>query len=127
MSINNETLEEGISMKRVIAQQGEIAIYKLDAMPQYDSRPFESRPDGKTIISHSENGNHHVLTGGDVLERVETPSGLQIFWTAIENAERLEQEAGNPHEAVDLDPGIYEFRISREYDPFADEIRRVAD
>lgn len=38
-----------------------------------------------------------------------------------------EQDAGNAHETQVLEPGIYEFRISREYDPFADQIRRVAD
>ena len=115
-------------MKTKIGQQGEIAIIKLDAAPSYETRPVAARSDGKTIISHSENGNHHVLDCGDVLERVEVPSGMQIFTVAIENAQaRLEQEAGNPHEAFDLEPGWYEFRISREYNPFAEEARRVAD
>lgn len=115
-------------MKTKIGQQGEIAIIKLDSAPDYKTKPVATRPDGKTIISHSENGNHHVLDRGDVLERVDVPDGMQIFVTAIENAEaRLEQEAGNPHEAFNLAPGWYEFRISREYNPFLEEARRVAD
>ena len=114
-------------MKTIIAQQGEIAIYKLSEKPDQETKPVAHRGDGRTILSHSENGNHHVLTGGDVLERVNVPDGLQIFYTAIENAEKVLQEAATPHEAVDLEPGWYEFRISREYDPFAEQARRVAD
>lgn len=115
-------------MKTKIGQQGEIAIIKLDAKPDYEARPVKPREDGKFIISHSENGNHHILTHGEVMEKVNVPSGLQIFYAAIANAEaRLEQEAGNPHEAFDLEPGWYEFRISREYNPFAEQARRVVD
>lgn len=115
-------------MKRKIAQQGEIAIIKLDEKPTYETKPHAPRADGKYIISHSENGHHHVLDRGDVQERIEVPSGMQIFLAAIENAEaRLEQEAGNPHDAIALEPGWYEFRISREYNPFAEQARRVAD
>lgn len=116
-------------METKIGQQGEIAIVKLDGKPEYSAQPVRPRADGKYIISHSENGHHHVLTHGDVMERTENvPTGMQIFYAAIKNAEaRLEQEAGNPHESFGLVPGWYEFRISREYNPFLEEARRVAD
>jgi hypothetical protein len=115
-------------MKRKIGQQGEIAIIKLDSKPEGATKPVAPRADGKYIISHSEKGHHHTLDHGDVLEKIDVPSGMQIFWAAIANAEaRLEQEAGKPHDAFVLEPGWYEFRISREYNPFLEEARRVAD
>lgn len=115
-------------MKKVIAQQGEVLVIKLDTEPQYECRPFSARTDGTYLLSHSEQGHHHVLTGGEVMERVEVPTGMQIFRAAIANAEQLVQEkAATPHAPIDLEPGWYEFRISREYNPFIDEARRVAD
>lgn len=36
-------------------------------------------------------------------------------------------DAAAPHGGYDLDAGIYEFRISREFDPFSEQARRVAD
>ena len=80
------------------------------------------------IISHSESGSHHLLTGGDVMERTSNvPAGMQILYAILENPEALIQDAATPHGGFDLPAGIFEFRISREFDPFAEQARRVAD
>ena len=115
-------------MKQVIGQQGEIRIVKIDALPDMESKPGE-KIDGAWVISHSESGNHHVLDGGDVLERTDkVPEGMRILYAAIDEVTSLRQDAGgNPHEKFDLEPGFYEFRISREYDPFMEQARIVAD
>ncbi len=114
-------------MKQVIGQQGEVVIIKIDRIPECNSKPAE-RIEAGVILSHSEQGHHHVLTGGDVVERVQdVPDGLQIFYAAIANAERVRQDAAVPHDAIELPPGNYEFRISREWDPFGEQARRVAD
>jgi hypothetical protein len=114
-------------MKTVIGQQGEVLIVKIDALPEMESKPAERTNKG-FILSHSESGHHHVLTGGEVMERTSNvPAGMQILYGILDAPEKVVQDAANPHGGYDLDPGIYEFRISREFDPFAEQARRVAD
>ena len=80
------------------------------------------------IISHSESGNHHILTGGDVMERTDNvPEGMRKLYALLDEPASLVQDAAVPHGSYDLAPGIYEMRISREYDPFAEQARQVAD
>lgn len=115
-------------MKTVIGQQGEVRIIKIDALPEnIKSKAVEKSAKG-FIISHSESGHHHVLTGGDVMERTSNvPEGMQILYAILDNPAELIQDAANAHGGYKLDPGIYEFRLSREYNPFAEQARRVAD
>ena len=116
-------------MKKFIrrAAQGEITIIKIDALPKMETKPVEKVAKG-FVISHSENGNHHLLTGGNVMERTnDVPEGMKIIYAALENPHDLIQDATMPHEGYTLEPGIYEFRIAREYNPFAEQARRVAD
>lgn len=110
--------------KQIIGAQGEITIIKLDSAPQVETRPHA----GGLIISHSESGHHHVLTGGDVLEPV-SPAQLRVrtIYAKLERTEQLKQNAATPHAPHMLEPGWYEFRIAREFDPFSDQIRDVAD
>lgn len=113
---------------KALPDQGEIRIDRIDAMPDCQMKPFAERGDKGWIISHSEQGNHHVL-GGDceVMERVDVPTGARILYAIVKEPTRLFQDAAVPHAPVDLDPGVYEFRLKREFDPFAEQARRVAD
>jgi hypothetical protein len=115
-------------MKKVIGQQGECVIIQIDAMPSNVERKAVERVAKGFIISHSESGHHHVLTGGDVMERTNNvPAGMQIFYAILDKPQQFMQDAANPHGAFDLQAGLYEFRVSREFDPFAEQARRVAD
>lgn len=117
-------------MKRiVIAQQGEAKVFKIDALPDgMKTRAPEYDSNGAAIISHSESGHHHVVAGADVMERVDNvPEGMRILYAIVKNPTALRQNAASPHGEIPLDAGLYEFRISREYDPFAEQARRVAD
>jgi hypothetical protein len=114
--------------KQIIGAQGEITIIKLDALPE----GIETKPVARTglgyIISHSESGSHHVLTGGEVMERTDNvPAGMQIIYALLNEPADLVQDATTPHDGYRLDPGIYAFKIAREFDPFAEQARRVAD
>lgn len=113
-------------MKQVIGAQGEITIFRIDRMPEATTAPVE-RSDGGTIISHSESGHHHVLSHGDVMERRDAPAGMRVLYAIVDRPARLYQSAAVPHEPIVLDPGLYEFRCAREFDPFSDQARRVAD
>lgn len=114
--------------KQIIGAQGEITIIKLDALPQgMETVPAERVKKG-WIVSHSESGNHHLLTGGTVMERTDNvPEGMRKLYALLEEPASLIQDAATPHGGYDLEPGAYEFRISREYDPFAEQARQVAD
>jgi hypothetical protein len=115
-------------MKQVIGQQGEVRIVKVDALPADMQTKAVNRIAKGFVISHSESGHHHVLTGGDVMERVDrVPAGMQVFYAILDEPQSFIQDAANPHGGFDLDPGVYEFRVSREHDPFSDQVRRVAD
>jgi hypothetical protein len=117
-----------MEMKRVIGQQGEIRIVKIDALPEGMETKRPEKLSKGYVISHSENGNHHLLTGGDVMERTDkVPAGMQVFFAILDEPQKLIQDAATPHTGYNLDPGIYRFDVSREFNPFTEQARRVAD
>ena len=115
-------------MKQVIGQQGECRIVKIDALPSGMSTKQAERVKKGFIISHSESGHHHLLTGGEVMERTDNvPAGMQQFYAILNAPESFIQDAANPHGGYDLESGIYRIDVSREFDPFSEQARRVAD
>lgn len=115
-------------MKQVIGQQGECRIVKIDCLPEGMTTKKADCVVKGFVISHSESGHHHVLTGGDVMERTDkVPVGMQQFYAILDAPQKFIQDAANPHGGYNLDPGIYRFDVSREFDPFAEQARRVAD
>lgn len=114
--------------KQVIGAQGEITIIRIDALPTgITTKPAEMCATG-AIISHSESGHHHVLTGGEVMERTsDVPTGMRVLYAILDEPAALIQDATVPHAGYDLAPGVYEFRCAREFDPFAEQARRVND
>lgn len=117
--------------KEIIGAQGEITIIRIDALPENVKTRAAERTAKGWIISHSESGNHHILTGGDVMEREGTREGtregMRILYAALAEPHKLVQDAAVPHGSYDLPAGLYEFRIAREFDPFSQQARQVAD
>lgn len=111
-----------------VVQQGEVYIRRLASMPDTaDTKPVKRGGKG-FILSHSESGHHHILSGGDLLERPGNKAAMERFYAILENPETVIQDAAaKPHGHYDLPAGFYDIRISREYDPFAEQARRVAD
>ena len=117
-------------MKReVICAQGEITVFHIDGeMPSGLVAYTDVTKTGLPIISHSESGNHHVLDRCvDVMERADAPEGMRILYALLEDGAELIQDASDAHGAHSLPAGLYEFRIAREFDPFSEQIRQVAD
>lgn len=117
-------------MKReVIGAQGEITIFRIVGdLPAGLVAHGEKDRLGRPIISHSESGHHHVLDGEvDVLEKPDAPEGIRILYALLDKPTALIQDASDAHGAHMLAPGIVEFRIAREFDPFLEQARRVAD
>lgn len=110
------------------AAQGEVNIKRVVNLPS-DLIPV-SADNGAFVIGHSESGHTHVIDapGVEVMEQTAgVPEGMRILYAIVNNPTSLRQNASNPHEQIKLDPGMYAFKISREFDPFADQARRVAD
>lgn len=115
--------------RTVVAQQGEVKVFRIDAIPAgISTRPPQFDAGGAAIVSHSESGNHHVIAGAEVMERTDNvPDGMAILYAIVKDPTALEQNAPTPHGHIPLDAGIYELRVSREHDPFSDQARRVTD
>lgn len=112
-----------------IGNQGEIRIDRIDTLPDCAMKPHTEKHGPDFIISHSEQGHHHLLGGDvDVMERVQdVPQGARILYAIVKEPTKLWQNATVPHEPINLAPGNYRLTIKREFDPFAEQARRVAD
>jgi hypothetical protein len=116
--------------RKVLGAQGEITFYSVSEMPSGLVPIGNNQLDknGLPIISHSENGNHHILDRAVcVMERMDAPEGMRILYALLDAPTQLLQDAPDAHGSHMLMPGVIEFRISREVDHFTQQIRQVAD
>lgn len=105
--------------------QGEVNFFAIAAVPADATEAV--RPEaGRYVVGHSGSGNLHVLDAPGVT-LVRRP-GADILYAIVADPTTLRQEkAGHPHESIAVPAGTYEIVISREFDPFAEQIRAVAD
>jgi hypothetical protein len=115
------------------AAQGEIQIIRVGDVTVTASAPKGFTPlsleNGKRIIGHSETGHHHVLDGeADVFVMDRPPEGMRILRAIVANDTPLVHLRDyDTHAPIMLSPGEYEFRIGREYDPYAELARQQMD
>lgn len=112
-----------------IVRQGEVRMEPIAEIPNCETRRIEP-VNGVLIVGESESHHHHVLDaeGVTVLERTSgVPRGMRILYAIVEKRTTLRQTAGNPHGAHVIEPGKYEIPIKREFNPFTEMARRVAD
>lgn len=113
----------------VLGAQGEIRMFRVDEIP---ARAVPMKKEyGHYIIGHSETGHHHVLEAErvGVFADPEAPQGMTILYAVLESAGSLQHLRGHdthaPHDFAAGDKIM--FRTDREYDPYAELARRVAD
>lgn len=112
-----------------IIRQGEVRMQPITSIPECTTKPIAAKG-GVVVVGESESHHHHVLdaAGVTVLERTDRlPEGMRILYAIVDNPTKLRQTAGNPHGDHDIAPGIYEVAIKREFNPFLEQARRVAD
>jgi hypothetical protein len=113
----------------VLGAQGEIRMFRVDEIPA-DVKPLEKEA-GRYIIGHSETGHHHVLEAErvQVFESATAPEGMRVLYALLESPGFLEHLRGHDtHAPHAFQPGDkIMFRTDREYDPYAQLARRVAD
>lgn len=118
---------------KISAAQGEVNIRRIETLPEsVRAGLIPINPEnGLLIVGHSESGHHHGFRAGagvTLLERTkDVPAGMKIIYAIIENPSELIQDAAGPHETIMYDAGIFEHRISREFNPFSEQARAVAD
>lgn len=115
------------------AAQGEIYIRRVDKPGRNflkGGTPLEAER-GRLIIGHSETGHHHSMAVGGVavMEMPSTAEGVRILRMIVEEpTKQLVHERGHDtHETLGFTPGAYEIRLDREYDPYEQIARQVAD
>ena len=107
-----------------VAAQGELFITRITSLPKYIGK--EVKPvRGQLIVGHSETGHHHVVDADcATLTRVDE-------FTAYLNVDKPTSinhlREFDTHPSVALQPGMYEFKTGREFDPFAEVIRASTD
>jgi hypothetical protein len=118
-----------------VAAQGEITIRRIGDVPKNKTprngcKPLELE-NGRFVIGHSETGHHHVLSkndGAEVMVLEKPPEGMKVLYAILENPTSLDHlREHDTHEPIMLEPGEYEFRIAREYDPYAELARQSQD
>lgn len=110
------------------AAQGEISIRRINRLPS-DVAPLKPEK-GHFVIGHSETGHHHVMTldRKQVFESKNPPAGMRVLFAILEvPADLVHQRGHDTHETIQHDAGIYELRLGREFDPYAELARQVAD
>lgn len=116
------------------AAQGEIYIRRIGDLPAVRDLPPGFSPlaekGGKYVIGESETHHDHCMSAEHMSVGVmdSPPAGMRILRLIVEKPTPLIHERGHDtHDPIMLSPGEYEARIGREYDPYAELARRVAD
>lgn len=105
--------------------QGEVNFIKIHSAPT-DATEIILPEGGRYIVGHSESGNLHVLDAEEVT--LCRRPGADVLYAIVANPTQLRQEKSDaPHAPIPVDPGVYRIVISREFNPFMNEARRVAD
>lgn len=108
-------------MKTIL--HGETLINKIKSLP-IGANKVKTKGQYKIVAESEVTGNHHVI---DLKEGVEfyEKDGTLYLKNDIETQVRC--VIADRHDAIKLEPGIYEIDFQQEYDYLSEEIRSVAD
>jgi len=107
-----------------IAAQGELTITRVSRAPKKLGNAV-APVDSKLIVGHSETGHHHVVDADcAILTRLDEFTA----YLDVKKATQIDHlRSHDTHPSIALQPGMYEFRTGREFDPFEDAIRTSQD
>ncbi len=108
------------------AAQGDLLLRRIDALPaQAEAVKAEN---GAYVLAHSETGHNHVVMERPTVRFFQDRQDTFRSWLVVDGAEPVNvehQRSHDTHEAIQIEPGIYEIRRQREYTP--EGFRRAAD
>ena len=106
------------------AAQGELTITKL-AYPPKQLGNKEAPVNGRLIVGHSETGHHHIVDA-DCAEMTRVDE-FTAYLKVSKPTKLVHLRDFDTHQAIALQPGMYEFSTGREFDPFEKAIRASRD
>lgn len=104
-----------------LIQQGDVLFFLVDELP-VGLKPKKGVHAGLTTFAAGTATGHHHSCDAGAAELFEDDAGA--LWCRVKSTTEVRHQE---HKPVTLAPGNYRIGIVREYDPFADEIRAVAD
>lgn len=114
---------------KIAGAQGEVNIRRVNKLPEGIN--IVAAENKLLIVGHSESGHHHGFRDdGSVILMEKTkdvPAGMKIFYAIVSKEALLIQDTTKPHEPIVHEPGLYEFRTSREHKELRNAAFRVAD
>lgn len=106
------------------AAQGELTITRIKKAPKNIGSAV-APVGGVIIVGHSETGHHHVVDADcATLTRVDA---FTAFLNVFKPTAIVHRRDHDIHQSIALQPGMYEFRTGREFDPFEEVIRASSD
>ena len=119
---------------KVCTAQGEIKLIRIGDIPNDVTVPngfTAMKSEGEhMIIGHSETGHHHVMDARHVVAAVmdNPPTGMRVLQLIVSQPTALRHlREVDTHEPITVHPGLYEARLGREYDAYAEIARQVQD
>jgi len=102
-------------------RHGDVSLHPKKEMPKnLEEKEFN----GKFILAKGKaTGHHHNLIAKDSKVKIFKDDEGQ-HWLKLEEEAKLTHPE---HDTITIEPGIYEQKMEREYDPFQEEIRKVMD
>lgn len=102
-------------------QQGDVLLVVASELPE-SAKPMSAGPRGYVVAESEHTGHAHVIEATPDVAMFEDAEGSLWLKAANETTVRHEE-----HHAQTIAPGVYQVRRVVEVDPFADEVRTVAD
>ena len=119
---------DNIKAGEITNAHGEVNFFRItDGKANLAGFTDVSPVNGRYVVGHSEQGHHHVLEADGVLVKERVSEGMKILHAIVSKPVALRQEAGVPHAEQTVQPGDYIITNNIEYDPFAEQARRVMD
>ena len=108
------------------AAQGDLLLRRIDTLPP-QAEAVKAKA-GAYVLAHSETGHNHVVMERPNVTLYQDRANLFRSWLVVSGDEAVKvehQRSHDTHEAIQIEPGIYEVRRQREYTP--EGFRRAAD
>jgi len=104
---------------------GECFIVKRQIPAEAESKLKEVN--GSYIVGHSESNHHHMVVSDKPMQVLDNDEQYDLYVRLFAPAKVEHKKSFDIHETQALEAGDYAVYHKQEYDPFADELRRVFD
>lgn len=108
---------------KACAAQGDVLLRRIDKLP--DNLVLAKAEDGLFVVAHSETGHHHVVKERSAQLLIDKTNAFIAYLNVAEPCELEHLRSFDTHEALALEPGLYEVRRQVEFTP--EGWRRAAD